>query len=172
MDNPAFRKWLQAFQDKKLPLWEELPDLNLYMDQVISELNRYLTPILDTEITKTMINSYVKLGIIDRPEKKKYQRKHLAELIVVSTMKLVFALDDIKLGITESLNDQTTADAYNHFATLFNQEIAQVNTGEHPNLFNEQQSSLSLIQKVAIRSVIYKVIGTKLIVFDTQKTIL
>lgn len=53
-----------------LPLYTELPSIDLYMDQVIDQINQYLTPLTNTTITKSMINSYVKKGLVDRPIKK------------------------------------------------------------------------------------------------------
>ena len=65
-----------------LPRWEELPDMDLYMDQVVTLLNEYLKPFhaKDQEkmVTSTMINNYVKHGIVSPPVKKKYTKNHVA----------------------------------------------------------------------------------------------
>ena len=57
-----------------IPRWNELPEIDLYLDQVVNYLEKYLG-ILNVNrdekiITKTMINNYVKLGIMPAPEKK------------------------------------------------------------------------------------------------------
>nr|WP_252893029.1 DUF1836 domain-containing protein [Lentilactobacillus otakiensis] len=53
-----------------MPHFNDLPNLDLYMDQVIDEVNQYLAPITHTDITKSMINSYVKKKelLTDRPK--------------------------------------------------------------------------------------------------------
>ena len=71
----ARRKDLAEF---KLPRWDNLPSIDLYLDQVVNYLERILKSYsLDKEekiITKTMINNYVKQGIMPAPEKKRYNR--------------------------------------------------------------------------------------------------
>ncbi|MCS6142753.1 DUF1836 domain-containing protein [Latilactobacillus curvatus] len=172
MQSQEFEKWLGDFQQLRLPLWSEFPDLDLYMDQVISEVNKRLSPLLDVKITKTMINSYVKMAIIERPEKKRYNRDHLAELIVVSIMKLVFPLDVIKQGISQSLANDTAGKAYDQFVRLFNAEIANINAQSTVNEFNLNEEPLNIVQKVAVKSVIYKLIGTKLVTLEEPISIL
>ena len=52
----------------KLPYWEDLPEIDLYMDQVIALMDKYLSFHKIDEntavITHSMINNYVKLGIM------------------------------------------------------------------------------------------------------------
>ena len=61
----------------QLPQWKELPDLALYMDQVVSLGNRYLEPIISGPITASMVNSYVKKGLMPKPIKKNIHRNTL-----------------------------------------------------------------------------------------------
>lgn len=88
-----------------LPPWDELPDLGLYMDQVITFLMRVHQPLFGEDkriITPAMINNYVKSGLITRPEKKKYSREQMAQLIIVCGLKQTMTLDDMKLLLTEA----------------------------------------------------------------------
>ena len=58
--------------------WEELPDLSLYMDQLISYMPRQLIP-TETEgdpLTAAMVNNYIKAGLLPRAEGKRYSRVH------------------------------------------------------------------------------------------------
>lgn len=57
-----------------LPQWEELPDIDLYMDQVLNLVDRYLSPIGVKPVTAAMINNYVKLNLIPKPIGKRYSR--------------------------------------------------------------------------------------------------
>ena len=68
--------------------YEKLPDIDLYMDQVLSFINdrtRYLSrnPNEDKLFTKTMINNYAKTKILPPPVKKKYSREHVLMLIFI-----------------------------------------------------------------------------------------
>ena len=57
-----------------LPRWGELPDMELYMDQVLELTARYLAawPAFDRKgLTASMVNNYVMLGALPKPEKKR-----------------------------------------------------------------------------------------------------
>ena len=61
-----------------MPTYDALPEIDLYMDQVIGYLNRLLCRVCRSEdgapLTPSMINNYVKGGHVERPVQKKYSR--------------------------------------------------------------------------------------------------
>ena len=65
----------QSIQNLHLPRYEELPEFELYMDQVVVLMQKYLEPAMgkgtDRSITPSMINNYVKQGAIPAPQKKR-----------------------------------------------------------------------------------------------------
>ena len=65
-----------------LPRWNELPEIDLYLDQVVNYLEKYLGILSSNDddkiVPKTMINKSVKQGIIPEHEKKKYGNTHSA----------------------------------------------------------------------------------------------
>lgn len=78
--------------------WEQLPTLELYMDQVLTLLNRQLEQLsdgTDRPLTSSMINNYVKDGVCPRPTQKKYNREHLTMLFVICMLKAQFTLPEI-----------------------------------------------------------------------------
>lgn len=98
--------WMNEMQTYRLPRWDELPDIELYMDQVITLIERYLYPLVEHSedeknkvITSAMINNYVKLGIMPKPYKKRYERIHLAHMIVITVLKQVILIPEVKQGI-------------------------------------------------------------------------
>lgn len=81
-----------------IPRWQELPEIGLYMDQVVLVLNKVLQPICADQtppVTATMINNYVKMKLTQPPEKKKYSREHLAWFLMICLLKKVFSLQEI-----------------------------------------------------------------------------
>ena len=80
--------------------WDRMPEIDLYMDQVIlylSESLRLFQPEGEPSLlTSSMINNYVKNGLIPHPEKKKYRKEHLAGLIVLCLLKQVLPIPDVK----------------------------------------------------------------------------
>lgn len=111
--------------DFHLPRWEELPNIDLYMDQVVSFIEESLInlfPLKNTNkdkfITKTMINNYVKHGILTPPVNKKYNKTHLARLIVICILKQVYSINDINSLIDLALETSGIELSYNKFCIL------------------------------------------------------
>ncbi|MBF7096961.1 DUF1836 domain-containing protein [Alkalibacter mobilis] len=76
----------------------EIPDIKLYMDQMIEYLEVKLEPLKDDDkavITKTMVNNYVKAGLIAKPFKKKYSKDQLMDLLMACHFKNVLSIDEI-----------------------------------------------------------------------------
>ena len=81
-----------------LAKWDQLPTLDLYLDQVLLYVNQETAGLLsqnEKPLTAAMINNYVKHGYLPKPQKKKYGRKQIARLIVLTICKSVFAISDI-----------------------------------------------------------------------------
>lgn len=101
------------------PRWDRLPDIDLYMDQVLVVLDKQLSVFKrDSEekiITSAMINNYVKQKITLPPVNKKYTRHHLAYLYTVCVLKNIMGLSDICAGIGTLLSGRHTAEAFDMF---------------------------------------------------------
>ncbi len=104
-EQPAFdgeRQWAEKMESFHLPRWEDLPELELYMDQVVAFLEKVFAPLSQGEgeaITPAMINNYVKLRLIPKPEKKRYTRRHMACLVTITLLKQVLTISEIREGI-------------------------------------------------------------------------
>jgi len=114
-----------------LPRWEEFPQFDLYIDQVIAFVNEHLSifnPSQDTLITPSMINNYVKNGVLPAPVKKKYNREHLAKLLIICIEKRMLSIADIaetidamsrSMGFSEGYNIYCEELEYAVFSTVF-----------------------------------------------------
>lgn len=111
-----FKEELLSFS---IPTWEELPDIELYMDQVITFIEKHLSILTSSGdkkiITPAMINNYVKLALIPKPIKKRYNKTHLAYLFAISILKNVFTIQEVKDGILFQANLNGEKKAYNDF---------------------------------------------------------
>lgn len=88
---------LENLQGCRLPDWETLPDFGLYKDQLISYINRSLPGLSGSlDLTSSMINNYVKAGLIEKPTGKKYSREALAQLLMIVQLKLTTPMDLMK----------------------------------------------------------------------------
>ena len=100
-----------------------------------------------------MINNYVKQGIMPAPEKKKYNRTHLAYLMVICVLKQVYSINDIGKLISLTIQYFEISKAYNRFCTNLELSIKNVFTRkEIPNvekMTEEQYLLKNVVQSVA-----------------------
>ena len=112
------------------PKWEEIPEIDLYLDQVLLYVNKVCTPFItetDKGLTASMVNNYVKHGYLTKPEKKKYQRKQIARLIAISTLKSVFSIQEIAQTLNTLQTETNSEELYNAFVNYMNEDIDPAN---------------------------------------------
>lgn len=111
----------------KLPYWDEIPEIDLYVDQVITLMDKYLSFHKTDEnshvVTHAMINNYVKLGIMPPPVKKKYSREHVAYLIIICSLKQALPISDIKELIERRVKRTSIEETINFFSDLYDNTL-------------------------------------------------
>lgn len=97
--------------------WEQLPDFALYMDQVLSYMDRQVIRFdEDDGLTSAMVNNYTKSGLVPPAAGKKYNREHLAYLTAICVLKRVMSTRDMDLLIKQELQgERSVADGYAAF---------------------------------------------------------
>ena len=153
--------YAEKIQSLHIPRWEELPSIDLYLDQVVTLIDKFLLPYLGNEddsilITKTMINNYVKQGIIKSPEKKKYNREHIACLFVICSLKTVYSISNISELIEVGITKFKVENSYNKFCTLFEYALKSIFKNKHIEFPSTNIKEQILLQNV-IQSVAYKI---------------
>ena len=97
MDINTLRDDIDSWEPVK---WEGLPDIDLYMDQVVTYLRRQLALFQDDSeaslVTRSIINNYVKDGIVPRPINKRYAREQLSALMMACVLKRVLPMQQVK----------------------------------------------------------------------------
>lgn len=163
-----FSKVLLEFH---IPRWDELPDIELYMDQVITfiENNIFISSVNFGEriITPSMVNNYVKLNLIPKPVKKKYGKIHLAYLIAISILKHVFTIQKVRDGISFQAILSGEKDAYNLFCEEQESAIKLLASQVIPNgeyhIPNKIITPDNLVIKMATLAFASKIIAEKTI---------
>ena len=117
------RRWKNYLLEFELPTWENIPDIGLYMEQVIVLLKQYLDylpPDLKEAqfITPSTINNYVRMKVIPEPVKKRYYRVHIAYLIMVLTMKEGIEISLIQKLIPSDLTEDALKSVYEGYYVL------------------------------------------------------
>ena len=108
------------------PKWEDIPNIDLYLDQVLLYVNQVCAPISpDKEkgLTASMVNNYVKHGYLTKPDKKKYQRKQIARLIAITTLKSVFSIQEIAQTLNTLQTQASSDQLYDAFVDYMNHGI-------------------------------------------------
>lgn len=139
-----------------LPRYHELPDIELYADQVITYLNMHLEIFNTGGITRTMINNYVKQGIVSSPIKKKYDRNHLAYLLVVCVLKSVFSISEICEMIHYQKSTYNTRESYDMFCEEMEKAIALVYQCEMMDMGESKTYEVRLL-KMTVTAVANKI---------------
>ncbi len=79
---------------------KDIPNIDLYMDQVTTFMEAQLSATkryeADKILTKTMINNYSKNNLLPPPEKKKYSKEHVLLLIFIYYFKNILSIKDIE----------------------------------------------------------------------------
>lgn len=111
----------------RLPRWAELPDLELYMDQVLLLAERSLGPDASSDhkgLTASMVNNYVKLGLLPPPVKKKYSRAHVARLLMICLLKSVLPIPAAQKLIEAGVRESSEQAFYDAFCDSFEESLA------------------------------------------------
>jgi hypothetical protein len=159
----------------KMPRYNELPSIELYIDQVLSYIDSIFDPLemqdIEKPLTASMVNNYVKQGAVPPTVKKRYSREHIAYLIIVRLAKQIFTIDEIirMIQIQKSVYDIEIA--YNYICEELEKILVAVFT-EQPL---PRDSSITMKpQRYFVRntliSVVYKIHTQKLMaIFDVDK---
>ena len=127
----------------KVPRWNDLPDIPLYLDQILILLDEWYGDYLTVDgkkiMTKTMVNNYVKLKFIPAPVNKKYNKISVASIFIIAILKTVFTIDEVSKLINLALNFvDNTEEAYDMFCDLIEEAVDCAFCDElMPKLFNE-----------------------------------
>lgn len=102
-------------EEFRLPTYREIPDVGLYLEQVVKYINSCLEPLGCIEITSSMVSNYVKQKYIDRPVKKQYSREQIAYLMFIAIVKSVLSMDNIFALFAMQKEKYEVETAYDYF---------------------------------------------------------
>ena len=122
MEDPL-QSWEAQLRTYALPEWDNLPELELYMDQVVLLLSRYLTFFSQGEdekiITPSIVNNYVRMKIMPPPNKKRYGRTHIAYLLMICTLKQSLSIAAIQKLLPLELDEDEVRSLYTRFVDIY-----------------------------------------------------
>lgn len=137
-------------QERPAP-WEALPDIALYMDQIISYLPRQLIRYDESEnLTSAMVNNYIKDGLLPRADGKRYGQTHLAYLTAICALKQVLSVKEMKTLIRDGLQGREPQRVYDYFCRALDKALNDTAKELDEEIEPENLSRLAL--ELALRS--------------------
>lgn len=144
------------------PKWDQLPEIDLYMDQVITYIQDKLkcTYFFDEKfITNSMVNNYVKTGIVKPPVKKHYSKDHIAYFLIITILKRCYSMQQVEtlIHIQTHMEDSYIEQAYNLFITRFEESLNTVfETNLNQEVLKTKNPQQDLMDNV-IQCIVYKI---------------
>lgn len=96
MENKQIKDKLCAFE---LPVYEEIPDVGLYLEQVARYINGPLAEFPEMKVTPSMISNYAKAKLFSRVNKKTYSRDQIAIVFFITIAKSVLSIDYVRTAL-------------------------------------------------------------------------
>lgn len=132
---------------------DDIPKIPLYMDQVTGYLDELFAPIKrrddEKSLTKTMINNYVKAGLISNPHKKKYGQEQIMQLVMIYLLKNTIQIQEIDTILKSEL-DKTRL--FNDFRKHFDEASLKLKADTKKNAdLNKKDQILSLLISSSIQ---------------------
>ena len=149
--------------------WDKLPDIPLYMDQVVSYLSRQMISIGDGDaLTSAMINNYIKDGLVERANGKKYGQEHLAYLTAISALKQVMSVREMKVLTTVGREMRSPDKQYEYFCRYLDEAMA--GAADHIDVDTADPDLPKLVLDLAMRSYAYGLAAHRALAILAQRT--
>lgn len=111
--------------DFTLPRYNEIPNVGLYLKQVVKLIDESVAP-LGLTVSDTMLSNYVKKHIISSPVKKMYNREQIASLLFIVMTKTILSLDNIEILLKKQQETYAPDTAYDYFCNEFENVLQYV----------------------------------------------
>ena len=119
MDKNVKDAVMVSVKEFRLPRYDEIPNVGLYLEQVTKYIADYMKPLESISITGSMVSNYVKKGLVENPIKKQYNREQIARLFFIAVAKNVLTMEDIRLLFEMQHETYEPKRAYDYFCNEF-----------------------------------------------------
>ncbi len=129
---------------------EDIPNIDLYVDQVTTFIESQLSSMKRNEdekiLTKTMINNYTKNHVLPSPDKKKYSKDHVLMLILIYYLKSFLSIKDIQTLLEPVTEKYFGTESDLSFYELY-EELVALGNGQAKALIKDVVSKYNATQK-------------------------
>lgn len=125
-----------------LPKYNEIPDVGLYLEQVVKYINSYFLDYEDMYITPSMLTNYVKHKIVSKVSKKTYSRDQIAHFIFIAMTKNILSLNNISKVF--EVKDNEFEKFYDYFIDI----LINYLKGNEDNNDNKEAMIINIVKAV------------------------
>lgn len=142
--------------------WENIPDIDLYMDQVLTYMKRQNIEIdgRDT-LTSAMVNNYIKKDLLPRAKGKKYGRNHIAYLTSICLIKQILPIAETGFFLKKQTAQQTIDQFYEKYYTMLDESLGALSENIRDDMNEDEILDLTL--KLAVSSYTQKLVCSSLL---------
>lgn len=147
------KEFKEQLRNSRPEEWEQIPDIDLYMDQVISYMTRqHIGLALENEetLTSAMINNYIKSGLLPRAKGKKYNREHIGYLTAICLLKQVLSVGETGVLLNNQMEHRDIEDFYHNYKDTLDSEFNLVADELKVEASEEELAQMAL--KMAVSS--------------------
>ncbi len=145
MNEIKLRNTLQEFT---LPAYREIPNVGLYLDQVVKYINSFFVDFPEMQITGSMVSNYVKKKLVSSPVRKTYNKDQIASLIFISSAKTVISLEHIRICLKTESIFACAEQSYDTFANSM-QDMLHEFYGKKETGVEERNALLNIVTAIA-----------------------
>ena len=157
MNNENKTEIKSLIKDFSLPRYNDIPNVGLYLEQVVKYISEYLSPLGSFSLTGSMVSNYVKKGLVENPVKKQYDRKQIASLIFIAVAKNVLSMDDILLLFKMQEKTYEPKRAYDYFCNELENVLGYVFGLKDIETIGSDSNDTKTMLRNTIIAVAYKV---------------
>ena len=123
MNKELLENIIEKESQKSSLVSKDIPDLDLYMDQIMTLFETHLANNKKNEedklLTKTMINNYSKAKVITPVKGKKYTKEQIIQMLIIYQLKNNLSIQEIKELLTPIYESDTDLSLlYDHFIDI------------------------------------------------------
>ncbi|MCL1808865.1 MAG: DUF1836 domain-containing protein [Clostridiales bacterium] len=142
--------------------WENIPDIDLYMDQVLNYMKRQHIGLGSEEaLTSSMVNNYMKKDLLPRARGKKYSRAHIAYLTSICLLKQILPVAETGFFLGKQTEKQSIEQFYEKYCGLLDESLNRLSEEIVEDM--DEDAVLDLILKLAVSSYTQKLVCGRLL---------
>lgn len=119
----------EKLKQSRPEVWESIPDIDLYMDQVIGYMSRQHVGLAwddEETLTSAMINNYIKSRLLPRAKGKKYNKEHIGYLTAICLLKQVLSVSETGTLLHNQMEHRDIEDFYKNYKETLDTEFTAI----------------------------------------------